>query len=159
MFEKRVVLIQVGLILGILPIILGTISLMETGILPEESINIFIIFEMVGGVVLAWILIGNYQRGKVFKPLIEKKLNDKGYTFVSERPLSLIEILSSLDFSPTITINGMPIQSFGHKACNERMICVKTDQGKELLLYVVITTKWSNEIKLEIVSEKSLKSK
>ena len=153
MFERRVVFIQLGIFTGLLLLIFGTISLMDKGIIPRNSVSIFIPIEMIGSVILAWTLIGKYQRSKIFRPLIEDKLKEQGYSLLSERPLNMGEILGSLEFAPTILINGTPLESFTYKAHNERMLHVRTDHGTDLLLHAVITKTWRNKIKLEIIKK------
>ncbi len=153
MFEKKVILIQLGIFTGLLLLIFGTISLMNNGIISKDYIHIFFPTAMIGSAILGFKLIGKYQRGKVFRSLIEGKLSKEGYEFVNERPLNMGEILENLEFAPTILVNGTPIDRFNYKARNERMVHVRTDQGQSFLLHVVITKTWKDELKLTIVKK------
>lgn len=136
----------------LLLLVFGTFSLINKGIISKDYFSIIQI-QIIGSIMLSWYLIANYQRKKIFRPLIEDKLKEHGYILKSEKPLSLGEIFGSLEFVPTILVNETLIENFKYKARNERMLHVKTNKGIDLLLHAVITKTWGNKIKLEIIKE------
>lgn len=150
MFERKVIVIQVVIFVGLLLLMSGTNSLAESGIVSNDSFRVYIIIEMIGGTVLGWILIGRYQRSKVFGHLIEHMLKDQGYALIRERPLTFAEIFDNLEVAPAILINGTPVDAFLNRSRNQRVIYVQNSQGVSLLLYAVITTTWGGKIELDI---------
>lgn len=152
MFEKKVILAQLVWFVGTIGLILATLFLTQR-IIPDEKAHYVVLPIMFGSTIFFWIWIGRYQRSKIFGPLIEMQLKNKGYTLISERPLNLEETIRTLEIRPAILVGGVPIQSYGYIARNERMLTVINEHEREMLLHVAITKTWNKTIKIEILKK------
>ena len=153
MFERKVLLVQLAIFGTLLLVIIGTISLTESGIIPTEAITYIIPAAMVISAITGWAIISRYQRNKTFRPHIENELSNMGYELISERPPTFSELLDNLEIAPRILINGMPFESFTRISQNERMLHVRRPDEVEFELRALITKTWSKKYKLEILKK------
>ena len=151
MFDKKVILISFSLFFGLLLAIFASVELVQLGYIPDDYVSGIIPILMISTAIIGWTLIGRYERSKVFRHHIEAELATYGYELISERPLTLGEILSTLDLKPAILINGAPLQSYGYISKNERILHVRTSQQEEFELRCTITKTWKRKYKLEIL--------
>ena len=157
MFEKKVVLIGLSCFTAMLTIIFTAVYLNGRDILPKVILPFIIPTVMIGSIVTSWILFARYQRRKIFRPHIENELARMGYELISERPLTLGELIANLEFEPTILVGGTPIQNMAHISQNERILHVKNEEDEEYELRSIITKTWKKRYKLEIQEKSRLR--
>lgn len=149
MFEKRSIVVQF--------VILGSLCLLDFLITWLNEIKLINIDRLSFSVIAlnflivigGFVLIGRYQRSKIFKPLIEDHISSMGYQLISERPLTFAEILNDPELV-TISVIGIPVQALTYKSKNARMLHVLNNHEVNMLLHVIIITTWKNEIRVEI---------
>ncbi|UII23188.1 hypothetical protein [Fulvivirga ligni] len=87
-------------------------------------------------------------------PLIKSQLEEFEYTVLSERPLSIKEVLENLTFSPAILINGRSIPAVINKSIFQRIFLVKSKNSNKFELFVTIYQPNDKDYRIEINSKK-----
>ncbi|MBD3582312.1 hypothetical protein [Flavobacterium selenitireducens] len=150
MINKMNLIIGLSVFAAGLVLIAIIVSLASEGIISNELTEVMIPITIAGCVITTWILTAKYERSKKFRPHIEHLLREKGYVLISERPLNFAEISNTLEFRPTLLINGMPLETYTYKSRNERILRLEDGNGTQSFWFAIIIKTLKNEYTLEL---------